>query len=254
MPGTSCRMFRLLTSIAFFLIAVVLSAQNAPPHLRGRITDSSGAVIPGSKITVLRGGEVIAELVTNPSGDFDLELAAGDYQLEVKTADFNPLRQNLRVAAGIAPLSLSLTLAKLEQTIEVNDTADKAVTIDSDVALTTQTIAGDQLADLPDNEDELVAYLLQLAGTSGGPGSRPTFLIDGFTGGRIPPKDQIQQIIIDNNPFTAEANGGTRITIITRPGTSKWTGQFGGNVNSSAFNAATPTASTKPARRQKTFN
>ena len=94
-------MFRLLTSIAFFLIAVVLSAQSAPPHLRGRITDSSGAVIPGSKITVLRGGEVIAELVTNPSGDFDLELAAGDYQLEVKTADFNPLRQNLRVAAGM---------------------------------------------------------------------------------------------------------------------------------------------------------
>src|SRR5438128_7326442 len=115
------RMFRLLTSIAFFLIAVVLSAQNAPPHLRGRITDSSGAVIPGSKITVLRGGKLVAELVTNPSGDFDLELAAGDYQLEVKTADFNPLRQNLRVAAGMAPLSLSLTLAKLEQTVEVSD-------------------------------------------------------------------------------------------------------------------------------------
>ena len=128
------------------------------------------------------------------------------------------------------------------------------MTIDSDIALTTQTIAGDQLADLPDNEDELVAYLLQLAGTSGAAGSRPTFLIDGFTGGRIPPKDQIQQIIIDNNPFTAEGNGGTRITVITRPGTSKWTGQFGGNVNSSAFNAATPTALTKPARRQKTFN
>src|SRR4029453_17043957 len=109
-----------------------------------------------------------------------------DYQLEVKTADFNPLRQNLRVAAGMAPLSLSLTLAKLEQTIEVSDTAAKAVTIDSDVALTTQTIAGDRLADLPDNEDELVAYLMQLAGTSGGAGW-PTFSIDGFTGGRIPP-------------------------------------------------------------------
>jgi hypothetical protein len=162
-------MFRLLAFIAFLWIAVPLSAQNAPPHLRGRITDSSGAVIPGSKITILRGSEVIAELVTNFTGDFDLELAAGDYQLEVKTADFNSLRQNVRVAAGMAPLALSLTLARLEQTVEVNETANKAVTIDSDVALTTQTIAGDQLADLPDNEDELVAYLLQLAGTASWP-------------------------------------------------------------------------------------
>src|SRR4029453_9353272 len=48
--------------------------------------------------------------------------------------------------------------------------------------------------------------------------------------------------------------GGTRITVITRPGTSRWTGQFGGNLNSSVFNAATPASSTKPAREQETFN
>jgi Carboxypeptidase regulatory-like domain len=247
-------MFRLFAFTALLFIAATLSAQNAPPHVRGRIMDSSGAVVAGTKITVLRGSEVVAEVVTNLTGDFDLELAAGDYQLEISATDFNPLRQSVRVAASMAPLALSLTVAKVEQTVEVNDTADKAVTIDSDVALTTQNITGDQLADLPDNEDELVAYLLQLAGTSGAAGSRPTFLIDGFTGGRIPPKEQIQQIIIDNNPFSAEANGGTRITVITRPGTSKWTGQFGGNLNSSAFNAATPGSLTKPARTQETFN
>jgi Carboxypeptidase regulatory-like domain len=247
-------MFRLFAFTALLFIAATLSAQNAPPHVRGRIMDSSGAVVAGTKITVLRGSEVVAEVVTNLTGDFDLELAAGDYQLEISATDFNPLRQSVRVAAGMAPLALSLTVAKVEQTVEVNDTADKAVTIDSDVALTTQNITGDQLAELPDNEDELVAYLLQLAGTSGAAGSRPTFLIDGFTGGRIPPKEQIQQIIIDNNPFSAEANGGTRITVITRPGTSKWTGQFGGNLNSSAFNAATPGSLTKPARTQETFN
>src|SRR5438132_5123652 len=96
--------------------------------------------------------------------------------------------------------------------------------------------------------------MLQRAGTSGGAGSRTTFLIDVFTGGSIPPKDQIQQIIIDNNPFSADSNGGTRITVITRPGTSKWTGQFGGNLNSSAFNAATPISLTKPSRKSETVN
>src|SRR5439155_7890069 len=43
-------------------------------------------------------------------------------------------------------------------------------------------------------------------------------------------------------------------TILTRPGTSAWTGQFGGNINSSAFNAATPGSLTKPERETKTFN
>jgi Carboxypeptidase regulatory-like domain len=257
------RMSRLLISFSILLSPIALSAQNAAPgdtaasaapRLRVRILDSSGAVIPGSKITLLKGTDVIAEGTTNTTGDFDLELAAGEYQLEVDAPEFNSIRQNVRVAAGMAPLSLNLTIARIAQTLDVKESAGRAVTIDSDIPLTTQTITGDQLADLPDNEDDLVAYLLQLAGMSGAAGSRPAFFIDGFTGGRLPPKDQIQQIIIDNNPFSAESNGGTRITIITRPGTSKWTGLFGGNVNSSAFNAATPQALTKPDRTQKTLN
>src|SRR5205823_3913445 len=107
-------------------IAATLSAQSAPPHVRGRMTDSSGAVIAGTKIRVLRESEVVAEVVTNLTGDFDLELAAGDYQLEINATEFNPVRQNVRVAAGMAPLLLSLTVAKVEQTVEVNDTAEKA--------------------------------------------------------------------------------------------------------------------------------
>ena len=71
-------MFRLLALTALLFFALTLSAQNAPPHVRGRVTDSSGAVIAGTKITALRGSEVIAEVVTNLTGDFDLELAAGD--------------------------------------------------------------------------------------------------------------------------------------------------------------------------------
>ena len=57
-------MFRLLALTALLFFALTLSAQNAPPHVRGRITDSSGAVIAGSKITILRGSEVIAELAS----------------------------------------------------------------------------------------------------------------------------------------------------------------------------------------------
>ena len=203
------RISPLFIGLSVLLSAIALNAQNVTTRLPGRISDSSGAVIPGSNIKVLKGSDVIAETTTNATGDFDLELAAGEYRIEVHAPDFNPFSQEIRVAAGMAPLFLSLTIATIAQRLDVKETAGQAPTIDSDVPLTTQTIAGDQLADLPDDEDDLVAYLLQVAGTAGAAGSRATFFIDGFTGGRLPPKDQIQQIIIDNNPFSAESNGGT---------------------------------------------
>src|SRR5438477_12549832 len=78
--SSSMRISRLLISVTLLLSPIMLMAQNAP--FRGRISDSSGAVIPGSKVKVLRGRDVIAEATTNATGDFDLELAAGEYQIE----------------------------------------------------------------------------------------------------------------------------------------------------------------------------
>src|SRR5207247_10265714 len=82
---------------------------------------------------------------------------------------------------------------------------------------------------LPDGEDELSSYLSQIAGARGGAGGGATFVIDGFTGGRVPPKDQIQEIRISNNPFSAEFSGVGygRTEIITKAGT----GDFHGNMN-----------------------
>lgn len=126
------RMFCLLIAISLLLSSMAFSAQNAP-RLRGRISDSSDAVISGSTIKVLKGTDVISEATTNATGDFDLELAAGDYQLEVNAHEFNSFRQDIRVAAGMAPISVSLKIATVAQKLDVNETAEKAVTIDSDL-------------------------------------------------------------------------------------------------------------------------
>src|SRR5436853_7329341 len=130
------RISRLLISVTLLLSPIMLMAQNAP--LRGRISDSSGAVIPGSKVKVLRGRDVIAEATTNATGNFDLELAAGEYQIEVNAPEFKPLRQDIRVVAGMAPLSLNLTIATVAQTLDVKESANRPVAIDSDIPLTTQ--------------------------------------------------------------------------------------------------------------------
>src|SRR5436190_706655 len=70
---------------------------------------------------------------------------------------------------------------------------------------------------LTDDPDELEAALQALAGPSSGPNGGQIY-IDGFTGGRLPPKEAIREIRINQNPFSAEYDrlGFGRIEILTK--------------------------------------
>src|SRR5207249_6802573 len=137
--------------------------------------------------------------------------APGDYRVEVSAPDFNTYRQTVRLAANTPPLAVTLSLAVVETIVEVKDEAN-SINVSLDSSLGNTTLSNDQLQDLPDNEDDLAAYLQSLAGARGGAEQNANFIIDGFNGGRLPPRDQIAQIIIENNPFSAEAGGdGPRI-------------------------------------------
>ena len=56
------------------------------------------------------------------------------------------------------------------------------------------------------------------AGPNGG-----EIYIDGFSGGQIPPKSSIREIIVNQNPFSAEFDrlGYGRIEILTKAGTGE---------------------------------
>ena len=60
-----------------------------------------------------------------------------------------------------------------------------------------------QLAALSDDPEELALQLQALAGPAPGPGGGE-FFIDGFTGGRLPPKSSIREVRINSNPFSPE--------------------------------------------------
>jgi hypothetical protein len=75
--------------------------------------------------------------------------------------------------------------------------------------LNTDVITGDALLDLPDNEDDLLAYLTQLAQLRGGDGT-VTLSVDGFTDANLPPLAQIAEIRIVNSSFSADGSTGPR--------------------------------------------
>jgi hypothetical protein len=241
-----------ITALAVLcLSASVASAQTV--LLRGTILDPSGAVIPEADIRVSQGGKVAGERKADTTGNFSFDLPAGDYRLEVSAPDFRSHVQNVRVTPNMRPLSISLVLAGVNAAVDVAPTEDH-VSLEEDANLTSTSISGDTIKALPEDDDALLAQLQALAAGSGATGSTATFVVDGFSNGRIPPRDQIQQIIIDTNVFSAEnAGGGPRIQIITKPGTGPWSGNLNANFNDQFLNARSPLDLNRPKKQQKIF-
>src|SRR5262245_49155806 len=152
----------------------------------------------------------------------------------------------------MSTVSISMSLATVATQIDVGSKKDE-VTIDDDANLTSTTISGDAVKDLPEDEDALMQQLQAIAGGSGAAGANATFVIDGISGGRVPPRDQIQSIIIDTNVFSAEGVGGPRIQIITKPGTGPWSGNVNLGFNDESLNARNPRVNQKPSNQQRIF-
>ena len=73
--------------------------------------------------------------------------------------------------------------------------------------------------------------------------------VDGFSGGRLPPKESIREICINQNPFAAENDQPSgRIDVLTRPGTDKLRGSAFLNFQDESFNSRNPFATTSPKR------
>ena len=76
-----------------------------------------------------------------------------------------------------------------------------------------------------------------------GPGA--TIRVDGFTGGRLPTRDQIARIVVRRDAYSAEFHqvGQGRVEITTRPGVDRWRGNAGLNLRPSGLSATNAVAS-----------
>ena len=66
---------------------------------------------------------------------------------------------------------------------------------------------------LPDDPEALSAAVQAMAGPSAGPNGGQIF-IDGFTGGRMPPKESIREVRINQNPSTPKTT--TSVSVRSR--------------------------------------
>jgi len=224
-------------------------AQQRPGALRGQVLDELGGAIVGASVTVIDAKGVEKAVVTNNAGTYVVNgLAPGKYTVRAVNAGFAMSETpDVEVTAGkTVQFDVTLKVAIEEQKVTIaSDSRELSTEPENNAGAV--VLKGADLDSLPDDPDDLAAALQALAGPSAGPNGGQIF-VDGFTGGRLPPRASIREIRINSNPFSAEYDrlGFGRIEILTRPGTDRYRGQVSFNFNDDALNARNPFSDTRP--------
>ena len=237
--------------ILFTLIIGVARAQEsnvAGATFHGQVVDPTGALIPGTVVTVNNAkGKAIATATADAGGNFTIhDVPPGTYVVMATSQGFAPfVSQPITVAAGQSKkLDISMAIQQAEQNVVVTDDSP---TVSTEAASNANSviITGKDIDALSDDPTELQNELSALAGPSAGPNGGQIY-IDGFAGGQLPPKSSIREIRVNQNPFSAEYDrlGYGRIEILTKPGTDQLHGQFFIQGNPSQFNTADPLITT----------
>ena len=229
-------------ALGFLLVVSFVAAaqQSGTGTLRGQLADEFGGVIVGANVTATDSTGRQKSATTGNDGEFLLAgLAPGKYALRAVAPGFALYSADVDVAPGrndLGKITLGVSLEKEEVTVA----SEAPVNVD-DASAGAIVLKGKDLEALPDDPDELAAALSALAGPSVGPNGGQ-ILIDGFEGGRIPPKDSIREIRVNDNPLSAERDqpGFGGIQIFTKPGTDHLRGSLYGTFNDESMNSRNP--------------
>ncbi|HEY1983871.1 MAG TPA: TonB-dependent receptor [Terracidiphilus sp.] len=220
------------------------AATAATGTVRGHITDQTGALIPGAKITITDAeGKTLRTATADAGGAYELRgLPAGTFIVKADYEGFASFQSPaITLASGQAKrVDIAMTIQAEQQNVVVTDDSP-TVNVEAAGNANAIVLKGKDLDALSDDPDELSNELSALAGPSAGPNGGQIF-IDGFSGGQLPPKSAIREIRINQNPFSAEYDrlGYGRIEILTKPGTDKLHGQFFIQGNDKSFNTGNP--------------
>lgn len=212
--------------------APAVAQQTGPSQLRVTVVDETGGTIP---IAVVRLGALQGAPLSRPVDDRGVatfpDLQPGGVPIHVEAEGFTPFDGTITLRRGANTQTITLKVAGVLEQVTVTDTS---ATDDRRGNALSVTLDEEQIADLSDDPDELAA---QLEAMTGGAGA--TFLVDGFRGGRLPPRDQIRQIRFRLNSFSADNHdaGRVMVEIITKPGLASWNGNANFGFRDNVLNA-----------------
>jgi hypothetical protein len=248
--GRGKLIFQCLSAILFFVMTLdpILAQNRRPAEARLRVTvvDQTGAAIPNARVTI---DKLRQTLTTGKPGEANFsDLAPGKYQLQVAAEGFAPITvENVNVRAGANNLEVKLNVAKVQDEVTVG--RDKREAGTDPRGAVSAVLTEEQIAQLPDDPEEFEQALRNMAG----PGA--TFRVNGFRGGKLPPKSQIREIRFRTNAYAAESHESSFMTvdILTKPGLERWHGGFNFGFRDESLNARNAFAPARAAEQNRRF-
>ncbi len=239
----------------------------------GTVTDPSGSVIPGAKVTVTDQGTGVARtVVANEQGYFVIPaLHPSTYDLTAAAAGFANFSQTSVTLLADQSLTLDVQM-KIGQATETVTVETNPLQVNTSSSTLSQVVEQKRIVDLPLNGRNAVALALLVPGTVQAPndgadqgqyktipvaitvsanGSRANqtgFYLDGSSNNDIytnvnqpfPFPDALQEFSVQTADYTARygGNSGAVVNAITKSGTNAFHGDLFEFVRNRVFNAA----------------
>ena len=137
---------------ALLLITTSAWAQSFRGSIRGTVTDPSGSVIAGAKVSAKNiGTGQQREATTGADGGYVLaELPAGEYTVTVESAGLSPSAQNVRVNVGL-DTTANFDLTKVAQRTEQVTVIEEAPLVEASRDVLGEVVDQRLVTDLPLN-------------------------------------------------------------------------------------------------------
>jgi hypothetical protein len=267
--GTSLRFAK---GAAFVLVGVLalgslVWAQSGRGNVSGTVRDSSGAAIPGARVTVTNSAtNVSSELSTTDTGNFiAAEVPVGTYSVRVQKEGFDPsVVSGLTVDSGATVRAdVTMRIGQARQTIEVQASALQVDSEDSQTAVTlNQTLVNTLplvVAGTVRSPFDLAALTPEAKNTGsaegfalgGGQADSYQATLDGvsidtsralqknWVTSNAPSVEAITQFTVDTNGFKAEYGhaGGGVMMFIAKSGTNQFHGSAYEFIRNTDFDA-----------------
>ena len=237
--------------IATILACTLTLAQtNGNSSLDVVVRDPSGALVSKAQVQLVSTAKSLSPVQTNQKGEAHFNrLTAGRYQMHIEAVGFKAYDQEtLILNPGSNRIEVKLELEVIKADVDVSEEQVVKNTNPNGPAFS-NVLTEEQIAQLPDDPDELENAINQLAG----PGAQ--IRVNGFRGGKLPPKSQIREIRFRLNPYAAENHdaGFGLVDITTKPGINSWHGSFNFGFRDESLNARQAFAPFRGPEQQRRF-
>jgi hypothetical protein len=261
-----CALFAVIA--CSWTLSAPLAAQSADTGILGTIQDASGAVLPGSEITITRtAAGVVQTVVSGPTGTFEVRyLIPGEYAVQVALSGFRTERTALTLRVGqMARLNFVLQVSSMD---EVVDVAAQGLLLETQSGVTGNVVTKEALVNLPLSGRNFTTLGNLTAGVvtsatqfraSGARGMYQQVSFDGVSalnnrGNNLfmyPSVDAVEEFKVQATNYTAEYGGhaGANVQLQLKSGSNDFHGsvfEYIRNDSLDARNFFAPAPSPKP--------